>query len=288
MSKAIGVALQAHLAGELTKLATCWRATLTNSTVYGFTDHDKDIVYSGVVYESATGFAATDVASGSSLDVDNLEVAGMLVSPAITDDDLHAGIWDGAEIKIFQVNWSDLTMGAINLRIGHIGQVVAGRNAFRAELLGLTQAYTRSIGEITSAACRATLGDARCGVNLAAGGSPELFTQTGTVDAFDAVTLVLTDAARTEATSFFQYGVVTFTSGANIGLSFVVKDSAVGTITLQLPPPYTVAAGDGYSAVAGCDKKLRTCIDRFNNVVNFRGEPYLQGLDKLVQVGRHS
>jgi uncharacterized phage protein (TIGR02218 family) len=288
MSKAIGVALQAHLAGELTKLATCWRATLTNSTVYGFTDHDKDIVYSGVVYESATGFAATDVASGSSLDVDNLEVAGMLVSPAITDDDLHAGIWDGAEIKIFQVNWSDLTMGAINLRIGHIGQVVAGRNAFRAELLGLTQAYTRSIGEITSAACRATLGDARCGVNLAAGGSPELFTQTGTVDAFDAVTLVLTDAARTEATSFFQYGVVTFTSGANIGLSFEVKESAVGTITLQLPPPYTVAAGDGYSAVAGCDKKLRTCIDRFNNVVNFRGEPYLQGLDKLVQVGRHS
>lgn len=286
--KTISIALAAHIAQPTTTLATCWRVTLTNGSVYGFTDHDKDIDFESITYRSSTGYSATDVASANNLDVDNLEVQGVLESPSITEDDLRAGIWDGAEIKIFQVNWADLTMGGLNLRIGHIGQVVIGRGTFRAELLGLTQAYTRSIGEITSAACRATLGDARCGINLTSGGSPELFTQTGTVDAFDAVTIVLTDAARTEATSFFQYGVLTFTSGANLGLSFEVKDSASGSITLQLPPPYAVAVGDAYTAVAGCDKKLRTCIDRFNNVVNFRGEPYLQGLDKLVQVGRHS
>lgn len=286
--KTISIALQTHLAGELTKLATCWRVTRTDLNVYGFTDHDKDIVFDGVLYRSSTGYFATDVSTASDLDVDNLEVEGILSSPSITEDDLRAGRWDNAEIKIFQVNWSDLTMGSVNMRIGHIGNVSVGRSTFRAELLGLTQAYTKTLGELTSAACRATLGDTRCKVNLTSGGSPELFTQTGTVGTFNDSTLVITDASRTEAANFFAHGKITFTSGENSGISIEVKSSAVGSITLQLPPPYAVTTGTTYTAVAGCDKSLRTCIDRFNNVVNFRGEPYLQGNDKLVQVGRHN
>ena len=33
---------------------------------------------------------------------------------------------------------------------------------------------------------------------------------------------------------------------------------------------------------AGCDKRLATCIDRFANVLNFRGEPYVPGQDALT------
>ena len=36
--------------------------------------------------------------------------------------------------------------------------------------------------------------------------------------------------------------------------------------------------------LAGCDKSLATCRDRFDNLVNFRGEPYVPGLDKMVQM----
>jgi uncharacterized phage protein (TIGR02218 family) len=48
-----------------------------------------------------------------------------------------------------------------------------------------------------------------------------------------------------------------------------------------------VQAGDEYIATAGCDKSLATCRDRFNNVINFRGMPYLPGTDKILQIGRH-
>ena len=85
---------------------------------------------------------------------------------------------------------------------------------------------------------------------------------------------------------YFDYGVMTMTSGANNGLAMEVKSYVVGQITLQLPFPYTVAAGDTYSLTAGCDRSFSTCKDRFNNVRNFRGEPYLPGFDKLIQVGR--
>jgi hypothetical protein len=35
--------------------------------------------------------------------------------------------------------------------------------------------------------------------------------------------------------------------------------------------------------VEGCDKSLATCATRFANMVNFRGEPYLPGIDLLTR-----
>jgi len=31
----------------------------------------------------------------------------------------------------------------------------------------------------------------------------------------------------------------------------------------------------------GCDKRLTTCINKFNNINNFRGEPYVPGQDEF-------
>ena len=33
---------------------------------------------------------------------------------------------------------------------------------------------------------------------------------------------------------------------------------------------------------AGRDKRLDTCVDRFVNVLNFRGEPYVPGADLMM------
>jgi hypothetical protein len=33
----------------------------------------------------------------------------------------------------------------------------------------------------------------------------------------------------------------------------------------------------------GCDKTLPTCFAKFNNVVNFRGEPLVPGLDRMLE-----
>ena len=40
--------------------------------------------------------------------------------------------------------------------------------------------------------------------------------------------------------------------------------------------------GDTYNAIAGCDKTIGTCASRFSNAVNFRGEPYVPGMDKML------
>jgi uncharacterized phage protein (TIGR02218 family) len=48
--------------------------------------------------------------------------------------------------------------------------------------------------------------------------------------------------------------------------------------------PFEVQVGDKLSIYAGCDKRRETCFTKFNNVINFRGEPDLPGLDAIKRV----
>src|SRR5262249_8202327 len=135
------------------------------------------------------------------------------------------------------------------------------KQQFIAEVRGLTQRLSQTIGELYSASCRATLGDSRCKVNMA------LQTVTGSVTSA-ASNLQFIDSTRMEDSGIFAFGNVTFTSGANNGLSMEVKEyihnlTTGGQLTLALPMPYPIHAGDSYSLTKGCDKTLATCFARF-------------------------
>lgn len=270
-------AYTSHLAGEVTELATCWKITRRDATVLGFTDHPVDLTVSGLLYQAALGYSATDVSTSSDLAVDNLNLQGFIDSPSITEVDLMAGVWDYAEVEIFEVIYANLAAGIRRLRKGRIGEVSLGRSVFEAELRGMAQAFSQELCELTSPTCRAKLGDARCGVDLGP------LTVTGTITSVTN-SRVWTDSTRGEAADYFTFGTVTWTSGANAGYSIEIKDHATGgVITQQLPMPYALAVGDGYSLVPGCDRLLATCIAKFANVERFRGEPHLPGQDAILR-----
>jgi uncharacterized phage protein (TIGR02218 family) len=46
----------------------------------------------------------------------------------------------------------------------------------------------------------------------------------------------------------------------------------------------TIALGDQFLIVAGCDTQLWTCKDKLANVANFRGFPHVPGNDFTVSV----
>jgi len=69
----ISVALAAHYAQDTTTLATCWKVTLSNGAILGFTSASANVVYGGVTYLSAAGHIPSTVVTGSDLSVDNLD-----------------------------------------------------------------------------------------------------------------------------------------------------------------------------------------------------------------------
>jgi uncharacterized phage protein (TIGR02218 family) len=277
--KSISVALKAHYAQETMTLATCWKITRVDGAVFGFTDHTRDLTISGVMYAAATGYAPSNVATSSGLSVDNLEVVAAITSETVTDADMLAGKWDFASVEIFEINYADLTMGEMQIRKGTLGQLATGRTAFTSELRGMAQPLQQSVGRIYAAACDADLGDARCGVILTS------YTVTGSV------TTVISqhafnDTTRTETTGttseYFEGGKLTWTSGLNTGLSMEVVDYYPGYVFMAQSMVYTICVGDTYSMHAGCDKLVGTCQSRFNNISNFRGFPWVPGLDRMV------
>ena len=136
--------------------------------MFYFTDHDTDIVVDGNVYIAASGFSRTALATNAGLAVDNADLDGLLISDVIMPEDLRAGRFDYASLDIFLVNYTAPADGKIQLQRGILGEVVLNeRGMFHAELRGLTQALNQVAGEVYGPECRATLGDARCTVNLA-------------------------------------------------------------------------------------------------------------------------
>lgn len=87
------------------------------------------------------------------------------------------------------------------------------------------------------------------------------------------------------ADGWFDGGVLTWETGDNTGRAIEVKSwlQAPAEITLFLPPGYPVQPGDAFRVHPGCDKRLDTCVTRFANMLNFRGEPYVPGQDEMMK-----
>ena len=276
--KSLSAPTLAHLAGEELTLSTCWKIEAAGQVAVGFTDHDSDLIVSSLTFSSLGGYAPTNIQSTSGLSVDNLDIQGLLSTLGITDADIQAGIYDYAEVWIFQTNWAD-TSQVIPLKYGHLGEVRTS-DSFLAEFRSLSQLLSQTIGSTITRDCRAELGDTKCKITLAS------YTQTGSVAAVTDRSK-FTDTTRTEADSYFKYGLLTWTSGNNNGYSMEVKLYTLSTGEFELfePMPFDVVAGDAYSVYAGCDKFLATCKAKFNNVVNFRGEPHVPTQDQISGFG---
>ncbi|HEX4499862.1 MAG TPA: DUF2163 domain-containing protein [Scandinavium sp.] len=82
---------------------------------------------------------------------------------------------------------------------------------------------------------------------------------------------------------YFDFGLIKWTSGANNGLTMDVKSwDGTNLLKLVLPMPHPIALGDTFTITPGCDKRVQTCVAKYNNVVNFRGEPFVPGQDAAL------
>jgi hypothetical protein len=164
MPKNLTSAMRAHLDEETTRLAAIWRITRKDGAQFFFTDHDRDIVFGGDTYRADAGFERTAIRSDAGFAVDNLDLVGVFAEDGIVEDEVRAGLFDGAEIRVSFVNWEDPDgHGEIRLRRGTLGETrLTPQGYFHAELRGLSQPLAQSTLKMYSPVCRADLGDAAC------------------------------------------------------------------------------------------------------------------------------
>lgn len=280
--KSLSTALQAHLDDGTTTLSWCWRIIRVDGVSFGFTDHDAVLTFNGTDFEPESGFAASEIRSGSDLSVDAQDAEGVLTSDRITETDIIDGRWDAAQVELWRVNWADPSQRVL-MRRGAIGQIRRGRLAFVAEMRSLAHVLNQTVGRAYQASCDVALGDIRCGVDLEA----PAFKGIGTVLATIRDRGFLASGLAAFAPGWFASGTVEWTSGNSVGRRAEVmmhdaSDTGI-TITLLEVPVRALGVGDSFVIRAGCDKRLETCRDRFANAVNFRGFPNIPGQDAVLR-----
>jgi len=276
VSASLGAKLDAHAS----TFCNCWRLTRRDGVVQGFTDHDTDIAFAGATFRAGAALTPTQIESGVGFAPGTGEVAGAFLGDGVTEDDLANGVYDGASVEIWLVDWS-APDDRLLLDIATIGEVKRGEFAFSAELRSGAHYFDQQRGRVYQRNCQADFGDARCGIALDALG----LSSTGHIVSATRDTMSATLSAPFEA-GFFTNGVLTFTSGANSGARFAIKthrqDSAQAQIALWSAPAQDPVAGDTFSIVAGCDKSPDACQNKFANIVNFRGFPHMPGNDRVI------
>ena len=284
--KTLPASLAAHIASRVTSLATALRITRTDGEIFGFTTHDVNDVVSGVTYSSSPGLDVTDIVLAASVAVGNLELTTLHDGTTFTTADVLGGVWRNAAFIIFRYNFASIGDGIDTLLTGTFGEFELKQNSVVAELRDLRQYLQQPVGSASSKTCRYRLGstDKNNGGLCLKDISGATFTVTGTLTSATS-NQVFRDSSRTEAVNWFDEGEITFNSGANSGISAKVKSYAVdGTFTLALPLLGTVAIGNTYTAIAGCRKRLaEDCVAKFNNVLNFGGEPHRKGINSLTK-----
>lgn len=257
----------------LTTVALCWRIERRDGVAIGLTGHDRDLEIGGLVYRAAPGMVPSAVVRSASLDADTMEVTGALTSAAIGEADLLAGRWDGGRVACFAVDWSD-PGDVVALGEGTLGAVETRGAALTVELRGIAAGLERPVAEETSPGCRAELGDRRCRVAMA--GRRRFARVVSVADE------VLTLDAEEPVANGWGGGRLRWFSGANSGLEDAVAASEGAVVKLRGLPRFE-GAGALVELIEGCDKRIETCAGRFGNALNFRGEPYLPGIDLLTR-----
>ena len=280
--KSIPAALQAHYDSGGSSVAHAIVIERTDGELFGFTSHDLPFVLdvtawglasSALVFDAKQGLTASNIVSTSGFAVDNLELTTLDDGSLFQREEVVAGVWRNARFRIFRYRW-DVTAPTIAndvemLTRGWFGEVTLNAATIKVELRGLKQLLQQSVGEVSTKTCRNRLGNDRCRVDLAP------WTHAGVITAVTDKRS-FTAAGLAQDADYFGEGVLSFTTGANAGLSQKVRSHASGgQLTLVLPMVMTVVAGDQFSIVAGCRKRLmEDCKGKFGNVLNFRGEPH--------------
>ncbi len=271
-------ALQAKLDAGATTNARCWRVVRSDGVELGFTDHDQALVSSGLTYEPDSGFAATSAEAATGLSPGTHDVSGILRSNRISETDLIRGLYDGAEVSLYLVDWTDPEVRLLLSR-GLIGKIRRDGVTFEAEVTGISDLLNRPYGRAYVHSCESRLGDARCAVDL----TDPVYRGTGSVVEVTGTGRFTAAGLSGFSKHWFTGGSIAWTTGQNDATRSQTKAhldaSGLAILETWLAPAMPIAVGDTFTITAGCNKTQSDCRQKFNNLLNFRGFPHMPGDD---------
>ena len=261
-------------ATPLESIATFWRVLRRDGITLGFTTHDHDLWFDGVLHRASPGMVPSSIRRSADFDADSAEVQGALSDESISAHDLSVGRFDGAQVRIGVVDWE--TGERQILYRGAIGDITEEDNRFTAELASRKAELAIDPVPRTSPSCRAAFCGPGCDL------SPVGYTHDSVLVSMDEASNAVMFDLATQAAGFIG-GMVSWLDGPHAGQTMRVMAADPAGLVLDAPLEPGLAAGLRVMVREGCDHTLDMCSLRFANAANFQGEPFLPGNDLLTR-----
>ena len=191
---------------------------------------------------------------------------------------IASGAFDGASLRIDRLfmDASGNQIGTVVRFSGVVGAVEeVTRTSARITVEALVSRLSRRLpGIILQPNCTNTLFDARCGLVKAS------FAESLAVQAGSTMNKIISLSAKPDG--YYDNGQIAFASGANSGLIKAVKHYVGQQFFFNSPLPFAPSAGDSFTAYPGCDKTQSTCANKFANLANFEGFPYVPAPETAI------
>lgn len=266
----IPAGLQTLIEKESLSLARLWTITRDDGVSVRLTDADVDVTLGTDTFACKPGFDASSLLSALEDFGQEATISLPISQTAFTVIDIRLGRWRGARNTLQIVDYLNPTAGVLTLFSGLINSTAYDdTGALEVQVQSILDRDRVFDVESYSQSCRADLGDARCQVDIAALSEP--FTVATVVNSVQFTTVQLD-----QPDNFWVFGVLQFNSGDNAGISYEVATNRAfdRSVLLFQPTSFDLEIGDTGVIFPGCDKTTNTCFVRYNNIANFRGEPF--------------
>ncbi|RKF20575.1 DUF2163 domain-containing protein [Altericroceibacterium spongiae] len=260
---------------QLECVAIFWRIARRDGVVLGFTSHDRDLFFDGILHRSAPGITPSSIRRHADLTMDAAEMQGVLTHSTISEQDCAQGRYDGAQILVGLVDWENREDTALLYR-GEIGAISMENGRFNAELRSAKAQLDRDPIPRTSPTCRASFCGPGCTLSAAR------FTHEARLAAIDPTENRVTFTGA-PALDRMAGGSLCWLDGPQAGLRMEVIEAGAAGLMLDKAISESIMPGTRALLREGCDHRLETCHQRFTNAANFQGEPFLPGNDAITR-----
>ncbi len=260
-------------------MADLYTITTIQGDVYRYTNYDFDLTVSGQLYRADGPIIEREgITQNLGIEVDNLSLTIHVNDDTHFNDvsivqAFHNGILDGARFKLQRVFMNintptNTSAGTITLFEGSIIEPEMDRNQIQVNVASDNDVLNVKMPRnLYQPSCLNTLFDSGCGLL-----KTDFMVET-TVESNSTNNRILCTLSQPQG--WFTQGVVEFTTGVNRGIKRTVRLHESGALLLTLPLLEMPAVGEIIKVYPGCDKRLETCQNRFNNRSRFRGTPFV-------------
>ena len=157
-------ALAARIESGAARLCHVWLLERRDGVKLGFTDHDRDLEFEGVVCRAGSGWTLGSGEAVSGMEAGGWSASGALDDEALSEADIQAGLFDAADVELWRVDWADVS-ARVKLWAGTLRKIRREAGAFVADLEGPMAVLDRVVRRTYGRDCDAVLGDERCGLS---------------------------------------------------------------------------------------------------------------------------